>query len=104
MRKAHLLLNFIFKGASSQMISGKLLEYLATGIPVLSVGDPRSVAGEFISQGSAAVMLDAKDTKEISAFISKLAFEKGRVFNRFPALEQWSREGLTQQLIETLAR
>ena len=104
MRKAHLLLNFIFKGASSQMISGKLLEYLATGIPVLSVGDPRSVAGEFISQGSAAVMLDAKDTKEISAFISKLAFEKGRVINRFPALEQWSREGLTQQLIETLAR
>ena len=104
MRKAHLLLNFIFKGASSQMISGKLLEYLATGIPILSVGDPRSVAGEFISQGSAAVMLDAKDTKEISAFISKLAFEKGRVFNRFPALEQWSREGLTQQLIETLAR
>ena len=104
MRKAHLLLNFIFKGASSQMISGKLLEYLATGIPVLSVGDPRSVAGEFISQGSAAEMLDAKDTKEISAFISKLAFEKGRVFNRFPALEQWSREGLTQQLIETLAR
>ncbi|MDB2701667.1 glycosyltransferase family 4 protein [Flavobacteriaceae bacterium] len=103
MRKAHLLLNFIFKGASSQMISGKLLEYLATGIPVLSMGDPRSVAGEFISQGSAAVMLDAKDTKEISAFISKLALEKGRVFNRFPALEQWSREGLTRQLIETLS-
>ena len=68
MKKAHLLLNFIFKGAQTQMISGKLLEYVATSIPVLSIGNPRSAAGEFISQGSAAVMLDAKDTKEISAF------------------------------------
>ena len=99
MKKAHLLLNFIFKGAQTQMISGKLLEYLATNVPVLSIGNPRSTAGEFLSQGSASVMLDAKSTKEISAFIEKTAFQKGNLFNHFPQLDQWSREGLTKRLI-----
>jgi hypothetical protein len=81
------------------MISGKLLEYLATNVPVLSIGNPRSTAGEFLSQGSASVMLDAKSTKEISAFIEKTAFQKGNLFNHFPQLDQWSREGLTKRLI-----
>ncbi|MCH1518059.1 MAG: hypothetical protein L7T62_05535 [Flavobacteriaceae bacterium] len=100
MKKAHLLLNFIFAGAQTQMISGKLLEYLATSIPVLSIGDPLSAAGEFLSQGTAAVMLNVTDAKEIQRFIIKTASEKGSLFNNFPELTQWSRESLTKRLID----
>ena len=38
MKSADLLCNFIFKEAENQMISGKLLEYLATEIPILCIG------------------------------------------------------------------
>jgi len=100
MKKAHLLLNFIFTGAQTQMISGKLLEYLATSIPVLSIGDPLSAAGEFLSKGTAAVMLNVTDAKEIQRFIIKTASEKGSLFNNFPELAQWSRESLTKRLID----
>ena len=100
MKKAHLLLNFIFTGAQTQMISGKLLEYLATSIPVLSIGDPLSAAGEFLSQGTAAVMLNVTDAKEIQRFIIKTASKKGSLFNSFPELTQWSRESLTNRLIK----
>ena len=48
--KRGLLLNFIFRGADREMISGKLLEYLATAIPLLSIGDPQSEAARFLAK------------------------------------------------------
>ncbi len=102
MKSAHLLLNFLFTGAENQMISGKLLEYLATAVPVLSIGDPHSAAGKFLSQGSFATMLEPTDHEAIEGFIQKVATQKGSVHNEFPSLEQWSRKSLTQRLIEVL--
>ena len=104
MKSAHLLLNFIFKGAQNQMISGKLLEYIATHVPLLSIGDPNSESGKFISQGSAAKMLDAKDRDEIQTFIVQLATEKETIQNNFPNIEAWSREGLTQRLVNEVLK
>jgi len=100
MKSAHLLLNFIFMTAQTQMISGKLLEYMATHVPILSIGDPDSEAGKFIEQGTAAKMLDAKDVKGIYVFIEQIAKQKESLQNDFPQLERWSREGLTRRLVQ----
>ena len=100
MKSAHLLLNFIFEGAQMQMISGKILEYMATGVPVLSIGDSNSEAGKFINQGSAAKMLNTHDLEGITDFIQQVASQKGLLQNEFPDLSNWSREGLTKRLVE----
>jgi glycosyltransferase involved in cell wall biosynthesis len=100
MKNAHLLLNFIFKGAQTQMISGKLLEYMATGVPLLSIGDPDSEAGKFINQGSETKMMVADNHKGILEFIQRVANQKETLQNEFPNLAQWSREGLTKRLVK----
>ncbi|MDA9326517.1 hypothetical protein N9Q92_00735 [Flavobacteriaceae bacterium] len=102
MKSAHLLLNFIFEGAHTQMISGKILEYIATEVPVLSIGDPNSEAGKFIAQGSAAKMLEAQDNQGILEFIEQVASQKDHLQNSFPNIERWSREGLTKRLVEEI--
>lgn len=100
MKSGHLLLNFIFKGANMQMISGKLLEYLATEVPVLSIGDPNAVAGKFLNQGSYSMMLAASHTAQMTQFIEQLLEKKGEVINTFPQLNSLSRKALTQKLIQ----
>lgn len=100
MKSAHLLLNFIFEGAENQMISGKLLEYIATGIPILSLGNPNTYAGNFLSQGTASKMLNRNQLDEIISFIRDCLRNKGKTKNEFPKLEQWTRKALTHRLIE----
>lgn len=102
MKSGHLLLNFIFSGATTQMISGKLLEYFATQIPVLSLGDPLSAAGEFIAKGSCAKMIDSEDHIAIRAFVQELFEGNIPQKNKMEDLEQWSRKAITQRLIKTV--
>ena len=83
-----------------QMISGKLLEYLATGVPVLSIGDPNAVAGKFLNQGSYSVMFAANHQTQITQFVEQLLEKKGKVINTFPQLNSLSRKVLTQKLIQ----
>lgn len=104
MKRAHLLLNFIFLGAQTQMISGKLLEYIATEIPILSIGNPDSEAGRFLKQGTAAAMLDENDTSAILEFIQIAITKKKSIRNTFPQLGEWSREALTLKLISIFER
>lgn len=100
MKSGDLLLNFIFDGAQTEMISGKLLEYFATEVPVLSLGDPSSAAGELIAQGSCARMFKPSQEKEILAFLKELYSAKHNPRNAFPQLQDWSREAICKQLIE----
>lgn len=105
MKSGDLLLNFIFKGADQDMISGKLLEYLATGVPVLSVGDPQSEAGRFFSTASFAEMIPAFQTSDLKTFIDKAAKKKGRAKNDMPEIKKWSRENITailNNILETV--
>ncbi|MGB2475897.1 MAG: hypothetical protein ACPIB2_04335, partial [Flavobacteriaceae bacterium] len=90
---------FIFKGAQKQMISGKLLEYLSTEVPILSIGDPLSAAGQFLAQGSNAKMLAEEDHQGILAYVENHYKGFGQK-NIFPQLEQWSRLALTKRLIK----
>ena len=102
MKSGDLLLNFIFKGAASQMISGKLLEYMATGVPILSLGDPNSEAGQLLAKGSHSKMFTADDHDEITDFIKQIRIQKGQVNNTFPQLEDWSRQAITKELVNVL--
>ena len=95
MHSADVLINFIFEGAHKQMISGKLLEYMATGVPVLSLGDPESEAGQLLAQGAAAAMIAPSDTQQLIAFLEKAQQQKGQWINNFPNKTQWTREGIT---------
>ena len=102
MKSANLLINFIFIGAQTQMISGKILEYIATEVPILSIGNPDSEAAKFLEQGTAAVMLDQSNLKEMRLFIDTVISQKDTLHNEFPSLEKWSREALTKRLIEEI--
>ena len=99
MKQGHLLINFIFKGANAHMISGKLLEYLATEVPVLSIGDSQAAAGQFLNKGTHSIMIDANNKAGISQFIQLLLDQKGEAKNVFPQLHLLSRKHLTEQLI-----
>ncbi|HAS19605.1 MAG TPA: hypothetical protein DCR42_06345 [Flavobacteriaceae bacterium] len=102
MKSADLLLNIIFSGAQKDMISGKLLEYIATEKPILSIGDPDSEAGRFLMQGTNAQMIQPDRISEIKHFLEKASLKKGQLKNTFPNLKDWSRKSLTQKLIQIL--
>ena len=102
MKSGDLLLNFIFTGADQDMISGKLLEYLATGVPVLSVGDPQSEAGRFLATASFAEMIPAIQTRALKTFINKAEQQKGEAKNDIPGIKKWTRETISKDLILVL--
>jgi hypothetical protein len=102
MKSGDLLLNFVFRGADQDMISGKLLEYLATEVPLLSIGDPQSEAGRFLAQASFAQMIDAHHTNAQASFIQEAIQKKGKAMNTMPDLQKWSRENITALLSDVL--
>jgi len=104
MKSGDLLLNFIFKGADQYMVSGKLLEYLACGVPVLSIGAPQSEAGRLLAGSSFSKMVKASDSDAIKSFLLKAFQNKGKVVNEFPALKKWSRQALTVDLATVLMK
>ena len=98
MKSGDLLLNFLFKGADQDMISGKLLEYLASQVPILSIGNPKSEAGRLLIKSSLARMIDANDIDAQEKFIQKVAQLKGKAKNILPEIENWSREKISKAL------
>ena len=97
-KSADLLLNFIFKGADNQMISGKLLEYIATEVPILSIGSPNSQAGQLLLKGSHSWMVEKNNKLEMEVILKNQIKEKAK--NKFPKLSKWTRVSLTKKLIE----
>ena len=85
------------------MISGKIMEYLATEIPILSIGDPKSEAGKILSKASETKMFLRDSDKEIEHFLKKVILNKGKLTNRFPNLNNWSRKKITFELSNLLS-
>ena len=104
MKSADLLLNFLFKGADHDMISGKLLEYLATAVPVLSIGNPQTEAGKLLAQASFAQMIDPNNTDAQKIFIKRAAQLKGKAINHMPEIKKLSRKNITAKLNEILEK
>ena len=93
MKSGDLLLNFIFRGADRDMISGKLLNISPQRF-LLSIGDPQSEAARFLAQASFAQMIDANDIDAQEIFIQKVAQQKSKAKNILPEIENWSRKTL----------
>ena len=86
------------------MISGKLMEYMATEIPVLSIGNPNSEAGKLLREGSFAEMIQGHKEKAIQNFISKTMNQKGKALNKVSGIEKWSRMEITKDLIKLISK
>ena len=99
-KSADLLLNFIFKGGESDMISGKLLEYMATEVPIISIGDPNSEAARFLNSGSHAWMINENSISIMKKHLKSLLEQKIKLINKTPNIENWGRRMLTQRLIK----
>ena len=102
-KSADLLVNFFFIGGEKEMISGKIMEYLATKIPILSIGDPKSEAGKILSKASQAKMFLKDSDKEIEQFLKKVILNRGKLINSFPNLDNWSRKKITKKLSNLLS-
>ncbi|RPG66071.1 MAG: hypothetical protein CBC02_005525 [Flavobacteriaceae bacterium TMED42] len=84
------------------MISGKLLEYLASEVPVLSIGNPQSEAGKLLNLASFAQMIDTKDSHAQKSFIQEAIQQKGKDRNTMPDIQKWSRENIAVTLSNLL--
>ena len=84
------------------MISGKLLEYLASEVPVLSIGNPHSEAGKLLNLASFAQMIDANDSHAQKSFIQEAIQQKGKDRNTMPDIQKWSRENIAVTLSNLL--
>ena len=102
-KSANLLVNFFFLGAEKEMISGKIMEYLATEIPILSIGDPSSEAGKILSKASETKMFLKDSDNEIHLFLKRVIHNKGKLTNKFPNLDNWSRKNITYKLSDLLS-
>ena len=70
MHQGNILLNFLFdQNKKSTMISGKLIEYMATGNPILMVGDTESEAANLLSKQSYNLTVKPTEIKLITSFL-----------------------------------
>jgi len=86
---------------SKIMISGKLLEYMATGNSILCIGDTESDAAKMLSFSDKSIVLAPDQTTEIADFLSSKyeLWKKGALETGIPAIvENLSRYKTTTQL------
>lgn len=105
MMNADLLLNCLAEIPNSKMIiSGKLMEYLATGNNVIVIGDKDGDAAELMSHVDNAKIVTPKDvatlTAEIIQFYSKERFAPSHNLS----MKQYSRKSTTKLLADLLIK
>ena len=86
------------------ILTGKLFEYLASGVPVLGVGPVNGDAAEIIRACRAGQMFDYDDVEGMKTFLSKklYAFAAGKTFRRDEKVKQFERKNLTARLAGVL--
>ena len=92
---------------NTTMISGKLIEYMATGNPVLMIGDKKSEASKLLSKQTYNLTADPKETKIISNFIKSNYInwiEKKEIKNEIDVIKDYTREETTRSLIEIIEK
>jgi hypothetical protein len=92
---------------NTTMISGKLIEYMATGIPILMIGDKKSEASKLLSKQIYNLTADPKETKIISNFIKlnyKNWVEKREMKNEKDVIKDYTREETTKSLIKIIEK
>ena len=101
MKSANVLLNFIFNDADKFMISGKILEYMASEIPIISIGSKENPISKLFSKSELMKVFKADDLDGIYLFLDKLikSWQRGTpLFNRVEKISKYSREELSKKL------
>lgn len=82
-------------------IPGKLFEYLATGVPVLALGDPNGDSALILRDAGAGTVLAHTDQSAIQKQLRSL-FQSSGVIAKAKGLENYSRKNLSVQLAKLL--
>jgi len=107
MRASILLFSLSKEGNTRALVSGKVFEYLATGLPILSIGDKQSGANEVLVQAERNRMLAHDDAEGIHRELQSV-YHTWVANNQYPVLGgtngalRFSRQGLTGQLAQLM--
>lgn len=82
-------------------IPGKLFEYLATGVPVLALGDPKGDSAAILQDAGAGAVLEHTDQSAIQKQLRSL-FQSTGTLAKAKGLEAYSRKNLSVQLAKIL--
>ncbi|MDG2371789.1 MAG: glycosyltransferase family 4 protein [Flavobacteriaceae bacterium] len=106
MCQANILLNFLFdQNKKSSMISGKLIEYMATGNPILMIGDSEGEASKLLSKQSYNLTVKPTEIDLIISFIKTIYdnWVKGKIYEaELSPVLPFSREENTKSLIKII--
>jgi glycosyltransferase involved in cell wall biosynthesis len=106
MCQANMLLFSISKdGDTRVLVSGKVFEYLATGVPILAIGDSESGAANILNQAARPAMVAHSESAEILQQLTD-AFTRWEAHGtiRNPSGQQFSRKALTHSLSDLLLK
>lgn len=82
-------------------IPGKLFEYLATGLPILAIGDSKGDSAKIIKSAKAGTVLKHRKHVKIQIALRKL-FEGDTASTKSAEIDQYSRKNLSIQLAKLL--
>jgi glycosyltransferase involved in cell wall biosynthesis len=86
-------------------LTGKIFEYIATGLPILGIGPENGDAAELLQATKAGIMFDPSNIKGIKNYILDKfnIWKNSGVSNQFNSnLSMYSRKELTARLVEIL--
>lgn len=100
-QKAHLLLLILTDTKNAQgNIPGKLFEYIATGRPIIALGDPQGDSAQILDNSGSGQVFSHNDLAGIKNFLQ--SFNPKSDFNFSDSIEKYSRKNLTLQLSNLL--
>ena len=100
-KSANLLLNFIYNDVDKFMISGKILEYMASEVPIISVGSKKNPISKLFSKSKLLKVIEVDDLDGSYIFLDKLikSWQSGKpLFNKIKNIDMFSRENLSKEL------
>lgn len=101
---ANLLLNSLAQTDESKLlISGKLMEYIASGNPVLVLGNPQGDAAELLSGMEVAKVFDRGNTDGIIDFVNRVYndWKSGKQYEK-TEISKFSRHETTREYVNLL--
>ncbi|UPT66824.1 MAG: hypothetical protein M0D57_20725 [Sphingobacteriales bacterium JAD_PAG50586_3] len=106
MSASDLLFNSLAETPDSKLlISGKLMEYLASGRPVLCLGDTGGDAANLLNKFERSAIFSRTEAEKIAAFIKDIYLlwqknENGSITR--PGIEEYSRRAVTRKLAQLI--
>lgn len=100
-QKANLLLLILTDTKNAQgNIPGKLFEYIATGRPIIALGDPEGDSAKILGNSGSGIVFSHTDLDGIKNYL--LDFKAKGEHSQYDSIEKYSRRNLTGQLAKLL--